>query len=709
MQSVHAVSTDLNPDKAQELLDISSGKSPEVIREMEQSVRSILENEMQATLHYLTFQGAVLLGKSYSVIRSLFGIGASQRLKYLRRASGVIAAMEPAQAQLLNARFKSWGVEGSMQYYFEKWTKDNKSSSGRSVWESLNDGNAKQRISLILPGQMDGSNFTSITLLATLINLKLYPSSMTDSEMARAFMAALEIEKKEAESLSANQNQEPFKRFFNHDYATVREKTFKDKAFTAYFKKHLEEQESIQDGSSTGEILIQDISSLTVNGGTETAVQRAGGIISINGPKMSKFSMIANLRRILMKNKSIQMKWAFSLGQFSGNFIRGSMLSVVAETLVESAIVVAAGQRKEKIKLGDEKAAYDTQKTTRQSGANWLDEFRNDRKFAFLDLADDVADNWEARAAGLVGGVAVATLLGTSLPLTIAAAAVGYAAYSGVKALTSMDWYQNWKHSGLIQDLQIMIKKMPHATKDLHFNDQQIEETAQLRAKEMIKRKENGKQSPQRIYFVDRLSSLQYQKRGNYWFMLNDKEEFGRKFDVEAHARYDILDISGSQGVWDVKNPMGIHNVGHLEKTNGLDVTLINSDNTFDFQDGGKTLHSPKGSNFRVLSNGSIWARDEEQKEKWIVRGLTFNTDVVIRESKGRFTYDEGNGKHIFVDETGHIPPRERDDQGGVNPPNSGVENTQIQRSSPAESPAASARADKSQNEVLEDAFLINP
>ncbi len=145
--------------------------------------------------------------------------------------------------------------------------------------------------------------------------------------------------------------------------------------------------------------------------------------------------------------------------------------------------------------------------------------------------------------------------------------------------------------------------------------------------------------------------------------MKNQEANHGRVFNVEAHMRYDILDVKGNQGVWDLKTPTGIHNVGNLSFTNGLDVGFISADTTFDFHENGKVLKSKEGSNFRVLSNGSIWVRDDDKPNTWIVKGLTNKTDLIIRGGKGRFTIDPDRAVHTYVTETFLVLPGTNKDE----------------------------------------------
>jgi len=704
----YALETELDPDRAQAMLDISSGKGPEALQTLEHDVHQILEDELQVTIHYLAFRSALLLGKAYLGVRTN-GINLNRKIRAhdpysrIKRAVEHVQKIPAGQRFRLIKLFRKWGLNGSILFYFQKWVEKEKTLGGKAYWKHFQDGEALARVEKIIPGDVTGENFACIALLAAMQELEIYDDSMDSQQIQNAFLSALKIEKQEDESLTSKKHQPAFQDFFHNRYfSVVQLRTFADKKFTHFFKEAMEEDSN----------LATDAAMNKATGATSAMLERIASVTkSGTRPTMTKFWSIASLRKRLLNSfTNLKPKWPFSLGHFAGNFAKGSAISVVAEALVESAIVIAVGQKRQEVEIGGKEIEYDTQKTTGQKGDGWMQEYINERKFAFLDLADNVTDDWESRTAGLVGGVAFAALVGASFPLTLAAAAVGYAAYRGVKAITNMDWYQNFKHRGLISDLEAMMLKMPFVTGQLRYNPEKIEEVAQLRAREMIKRKKIGKQSPRRIYFMDRLSSLQYEKRGDYWYMFNEDEGQGRVFDVEAHMRYDFLDVEGKQGVWDQKTPQGIHYVGDLALTNGLDIGFLSADSTFDFQEGGKVLNSKKGSNFRVLSNGSIWVRDEENPQSWLVKGLTFNTDIVIRDGKGRFTIDPDRALHTYVTETRLILPRAQSKH------TQGTGQTIIETKEPSTGippfndslrPSSEVSFESSE-EVLDEAFLMN-
>ncbi|MBT3785320.1 hypothetical protein HOF92_10110, partial [bacterium] len=694
----------LDPDRAQAMLDISSGKDPEAIEEIQKDIRSILEDDLQVTLHYLAYRSAVLLGRAYLGVRTN-SVNLNRKIKgklpysRINDAADIFNTITSPQLERLEEVFKEWGLEGSISFYLKEWLQSEKTVLGRSYWKHFKDGETIERILLIQPAKITRSNFAAIALLASLIEMEIYDEDAPGEKIRENLLAALQIHKESGESLSSKKNKPSFNRFFNERYfSQLQVETFRDKSFTKFFKLALEKEPDF------GEVA-------TINqatGATSAAIERAGSHAKFSArPSMTKFWSIASLRRRMIRSfTSLKPKWPFSLGHFAGNFAKGSAISVVAEALVESAVVLAVGQRKEEIVIGDREIEYDTQKTTRQKGEGWFQEYLDDRKFAFLDMADNAADNWESRVGGLAGGVAFAALVGTSFPLTLVAAAVGYAVYSGVQAVTKMGWYQKFKHRGLISDLEKVLKEMPYVRDKLKYDEKKIEKVAQERARDMIKRKEIGQQSPRRIYFLDQLSSVKFDKDGDYWFMKNQEAKHGRVFNVEAHMRYDILDVKGNQGVWDLKTPVGIHNVGNLSFTNGLDVGFISADATFDFHEGNKVLKSKDGSNFRVLSNGSIWTRDDDNPTRWIVKGLTNKTDLVIRGGKGRFTIDPDRAVHTYVTKTFLVLPDMTTHEESVtleDSKESAQTEQEIDRKT-LSSELSSAGGNQQEQEVLEDA-----
>ncbi|MCJ8346172.1 hypothetical protein MJH12_11575, partial [bacterium] len=191
---------------------------------------------------------------------------------------------------------------------------------------------------------------------------------------------------------------------------------------------------------------------------------------------------------------------------------------------------------------------------------------------------------------------------------------------------------------------------------------------AEKRAQDMIKRKEVAKQSLRRIYFVDRLESIQfYQDSKSFWWFKNETKLKGDTFNDEAHARYDIMDIYGKRAIYDVVSKNRLVMVGKVAKSSGLDVQIISSDSTFNFQ--GNELRSLKGSNFRILSNGTVMTKRDDDKDKWMIRALVGNTDLAFRDKKGSFHYNPDRKAYVKQDESYIVTPEELETEETNNTP----------------------------------------
>jgi len=116
------------------------------------------------------------------------------------------------------------------------------------------------------------------------------------------------------------------------------------------------------------------------------------------------------------------------------------------------------------------------------------------------------------------------------------------------------------------------------------------------------------------------------------------REEDGEKFDLQAHIRYELVDIEGNQGQWDMLTNQ-IYNVGSIQANNGLKVMFLSDTKNIELDD--HLLLSSEESDFKVLSNGLLMARSDYDGENLVLRGQNINTDIFLRKRQQRYTWDE--------------------------------------------------------------------
>ncbi len=724
--------TDLNPDQAQEMILASQADNGELREEGLSETRETLEKDLQSPLHYLAYQAARIFGDAYMKDRASMAnltriVAGRAPQELIEEATRIFSTFEDSEKSNLQQALLESGIEGSFDFYMEHYL------IRETFWEEFSeDGDVSQRCTVFQEGITE-ENYTAVGLIAALKHLGMG----TSKEQLLAFVAL--VESREEEGIFQNPDSPEAQRFFRGKYTHLRDQSFEDEEFSFYFalainRAHevLAEEDPSKAGKKAKKAFIKYVTvfgeEMVLHGESASHQLRHTGQeiarMGVRGAQSTRSGVQGLLKfqqatfkglvaagkqgfKALGQSASIPKVTAHGLGHFATHTVQGTIAGVLAEALVESAIVLAVGQKHDQIEVGEEEIEIDTQRTSSQATNGLLSEYIKDRKFAFLDLAEDAADNWEAKAAGTVAGAVAIAALGTALPAVLVAAAVGYVAYEGVKAVTKMEWYQNWKNSALIDQLTELMQSMPHV-QSMNLSEDALEEKAEARARDMMKRKEVAKQSPQRMYFVDRLDSVQFYQNGRYWYFKNENPQFGERFDDEAHSRYDIIDVDGQQGVYDVKLENRLMMVGHLEKTSGLDVQFVTPDNTFAFEDSRRLLKNREDSNFRVLSNGSVWTKDENDPEKWMVKALVHNTDLVLRENGGRFTWNPDRDGYEKSDLSFVIEPRDLNSEAST-PASTPASSTISVAASDPLSDTPGNTGSSSEDRTLDDAFGIAP
>ncbi|PCJ17340.1 MAG: hypothetical protein COB02_14030 [Candidatus Cloacimonadota bacterium] len=689
----------LDPDRLEAIIQGQKEKS-KLAEKSKKDLEKMVEEDYNMSLQFLAYRGAKVFTESYlKEVSSSFNLqkqtGGMQAEYNLRMAMSVYKNLSKRKTEELSKIVKSLGYEETLNVFFAMILLHKEYNFGSNWWqERAEDGNSTQRILKI--NNIEGitkENIGIIGLIAAMYNSGTYKRvarGVEKSNYQDSIIALIPYYAKNGqEQMNLSHIEDTnHKILFASNYSIFKKSLLADAVFLQYFglilynpktkdgktilesigyhKDYYKKKvgiklativlEEIYDGKLGKSGSIVNEIGTSVKGLPTTAKRLGTALVKSKGLRVAFMKSLRLISRSeIVANVVHHSKSALTgrgLGHMLKHTVKGTIFGVIAEVLIESAIVLVMGQKQEHVEVGDKSLTYKSQRT---NGQETEKSFIKDRKFGFLDAMDDYADNKEAKLGGAAGGALAIALMGASFPAVLVAAAVGYVAYIGVKKLMKAEWVQNWKNSKLIEKLKGMMQKMV-SIKD-KYSDDKLETMAEARARNMMKRKKYAKQSLRRIYLVDELESIQFYEHGSLWYLKNESKDFGDKFDMEAHARYDFIDIHGKRGIYDVVLQKNLVMVGSLEKSSGLDVQIIKSDSTFAFS--GNLLKSKQGSNFRVLSNGMVMTRRDDDKEKWMIRALINNTDLAFSDGKGSFHYNVEETAYKKQDESYVVKPRE--------------------------------------------------
>lgn len=337
----------------------------------------------------------------------------------------------------------------------------------------------------------------------------------------------------------------------------------------------------------------------------------------------------------------------------------GLVANIVIDTVSEGVMgynnTALIGANRNKKTVRPEFNTYLFQKT-----GNSLKDALNERRFVLKDLFDyygrHPVTEFVSTVTGFTGAyvgsvVAGAILVGGGLPTMIGGVMVaslfgGIGSYLGYWATNKFERSEGMRglRRGLAQNrLRKVIREMSIVSRQ-SWNEDRISQVAKDRAKDMDKLESRG-QAYSRIFLVADLQTVQLYKKNDFIFMQNTKE-MGESFDMQAHIRYDLIDLDGDQGNWDMMENK-IFNVGNIQRNNGARVIFLSDDDNVTLEEG--SLISEAQTNFRVLSNGLVMTKSDYNKEDWVIKGQNVNTDIFLRHRKLRFTWDDSKSVYSEV------------------------------------------------------------
>jgi pyruvate,orthophosphate dikinase len=205
--------------------------------------------------------------------------------------------------------------------------------------------------------------------------------------------------------------------------------------------------------------------------------------------------------------------------------------------------------------------------------------------------------------------------------------------------------FRNFRRKFVESRLFKAIKKMEIYLSG-QIDNEEAKRLAYARSQDFYKLEGKGDKYNQ-MYLVDEFDNVELYKQGEF-IQMKVEENHGEKFDMEAHIRYTLIDLQGDQGSWDMLTNH-IYNIGNIQENSGFAVHFVTDDDKV-FVENGILISDKKDSNFRVLTNGAIMTPRDDEPEKWGVRGLNVNTDIFLRNSQKRFTWNWDLNVFMSVD-----------------------------------------------------------
>jgi hypothetical protein len=344
----------------------------------------------------------------------------------------------------------------------------------------------------------------------------------------------------------------------------------------------------------------------------------------------------------------------FTLKGLMKSLTMGLAFGMVANLVVDGVVVgikgysdtaVVGGNRNVPVKLDANSFRFQKNKSKIK---DWL----NERKFALQGLWEGYKRTPLAKIAGATGGflgayggsvVAGAVLVGGGVPAMIGGVMIaslfgGIGSFLGSWATTKFErgkTFRGFRRRLVENRLLKAIRKM-----SVYLAGDVTEEEAVVLAKDRSEdfyKLEGMGSNYAKMFLVENFEKVSLYENGDYIYM-KAVEQDGEEFDMQAHIRYNLIDLDGNEGRWDIMTNK-VYNVGSVQDCSGFDVHFVSDDERFFVEDGVLNTKD-KQSHVRVLTNGTIMTLDDNDKEKWVIRGLVVNTDLFLRNAQERFTWD---------------------------------------------------------------------
>lgn len=604
----------LDPEAIQKIIDSSTTETfvgnptlreekSSVLRPLKQIGLRVLDGEIGIIQTFLSYEAVEFIEKHFTTRRSNQAIGTARK---------VIEAMSPEQLK---------GVNGALKKY--------------SITDQISKALRNSPVG-VQKFMRSEANFALMALIGTLISMGIYDgldvSTVKDKILA---LDPLQFNYSASQGVLPNYlggvASRRFYSLFNGKFDQIYDRLLNSKSFGGYLLKQID---------TRADVIGQKIFKATRQGRKKRSgvgLAKRLGLVGVG--EGTQFTLKGFLR-------SLTTGLAYGLG---AQVVIDSVV-IGARGNIDAAVV---GGNRNKMTLRPEYNAFIFQRSNSEI-QNWLKE----RKFALMDLYDGYRKTPLTKlvgaTSGMVGGyfgsvVAGALLVGGGLPaivggVMIASLFAGIGSFLGKWATLKFErgkYMKNIRRELVERRLYRAILKM-----DVHLSGrldkQGVRDLARNRSEDMSKRESFG-QNYNRMYLVESFEKILLSKKQEITW-INIAEKYGEACEIEAHIRYDFIDIHGDRGIWDFVTDK-IFNVGNVQQNNAFSIIFVTDSEKIIVE--GDELKSQKGSEFRVLSNGLIMTMSDLDSTKWVIRGQNANTDVFLRNSKKRFKWDYD--RQVFV------------------------------------------------------------
>jgi len=610
----------LTPDQVQEIIDSSQTETFEgnptlrveqstIMRPIKQIGLRVLDGEIGIVQTFLGFESAKFLKESL-----LGKMKKPEAVKSLQTARQVVNSMSPKQLQSVNQSLDKLQISSKIRQAIQK------TAPGVKTF------------------MKSEANFFLMTVIGTMVSMGIYDgldvTTMKDKILA---LDPLQYNNTVSHSLLPNymgaMASRHFYSFFNARFDMVYDRILKSKSFFGYMLNKLDVK-----ADTLGKKIFK-ATRMGINVNQSESLAKKLGLVGVGEGTQ------------------------FTLKGFLKSVGSGLAYGLVAQLAVDSIIVGARGYNDTAVIGGNRnkitvRPQYNslTYQRSESKIKNWLTE----RKFALNDMWDSWRKQPLTKVVSAVTGftgaylgsvVAGAVLVSGGLPAMVGGVMIA-SLFGGIGSFIGSWGTTKFERSDMMKNLRrsLVEKRLFKAIQTFtsflagKIDLEQARSIAKERSHDFYKRESLG-QPYHRMYLVEDLENIELYKNGEYVQMKVEKGK-GEPFDMEAHIRYDFVDLDGYRGLWDIGENK-IYNIGRIKDNNGFIVIFI-SDND-KVQLSGQQLISEKGDEFRVLSNGLIMTPSDLDREKWVIRGQNVNTDVFLRNRQVRYTWDYDQKAYIAL------------------------------------------------------------
>ncbi|MCO4782928.1 MAG: hypothetical protein KC646_11445 [Candidatus Cloacimonetes bacterium] len=643
---------DYTPDQVQEIIDQSTTKTfvgnptlreenSTILRPIKQITLKVLDGEIGIVQSFLSYQASNFLKEAVTGKTDVKSDGSKAKLAMIK-AKEVIGAMTAKQLKKVNKTFVGLNIPKNMSKFL------------KSSPAGLNKFMASE------------ANFALMAVIGSFISMGIYDGldvrTMKDKILALdPIQSNYTVSHSFTSTLVGGSINRHFYSFFNNRFDVFYDSMMSSKPYLKTLK---------ESNSSVFKHLISKVKSSIAG-----SIQVLDGKSQVLGKKISKASRMGVVTK--KGGESLAAKLGlvgvgsgveFSLKGLLKSVSTGLAYGVAANLVIDTAIVgikgrpdtlVVGGNRNKKTMYAD----YNSNRFQKSQSKikNWFKE----RKFALLDLYDQYRKTPITKVVSSVTGltgaylgsvVAGAILVGGGIPAMVGGVMIA-SLFGGIGSFLGR-WgslkfergktMKNVRRKFVERRIRKAIKKM-----DIFVNGEitetRVDELAKHRSEDMYKLEANGKVY-NNMFFVKDIGDIKVYKGGEF-NQLEMTQELGEAFDIEAHIRYNFVDIEGNEGRYDIVDNK-VYEVGNIQENNGFDIFFIEDDEKVRVTGDGKLLNE---GNFRVLSNGIVMTLADFDKEKWVVKGINANTDMFLRHAQQRFTWDWDLNVYLSTGKIGSV------------------------------------------------------